>query len=325
MHLPHFGRVRAPLIAACIAILLLGGLIALEHFGRVTLPMPSQDQAAAIFAGSVVKLTNEERADSDLAPLTASQLLTAAAQMKADDMAAKSYYAHISPDGTIPPYWLTAVGYKYQIMGENLVIDRTNSEDVVSAWMGSRDHRVNILNPAFTEIGIGVAHGTYQGEETIYVVQMLAKPVGRPTAVAQTTPTRAVPKSVPAPAPKPKPVPAPAPAPVVPKPAPAPAPTRPAVTARPAPIVPEPLPPVIIVADPLAPILETIATTAPFTLPQVATSSAYPAPALSLDTDGAVLRAATSEEAPKEYVPIRSRVRAFVGGIAAQVTNFFNP
>lgn len=333
MRLPPLGTVRPPFIAVLAATALLGGLIILANSGVVTLPHPSQDHAAAVLAGSVVKLTNEERAESDLPPLTASALLTRAAQMKADDMAAKSYYAHVSPDGSIPPYWLNAVGYKYQIMAENLVIDRTNSEDVVSAWMGSHDHRVNILNPAFTEIGIGVAHGTYEGDRTIYVVQMLAKPL-RAASVAQQPAPRTAPKPVPAPKPMPVTTPAPKPAPkpvpvTPPVPEPAPAPTLPAVTARPTPVVPEAPAPVLTVADPLAPILEGIATTTPFTLPAVATTSAYPAPVLSVDTSAPVqLRAPTPDEAPAEEAATASlsaRALTFARGVAAQVVSFFNP
>ena len=51
--------------------------------------------------------------------------------------------------------------------------------------MGSQSHRENILNPQFTEIGIGIAYGHYKGRDTTYVVQMLARPV-------QTASTRVV-------------------------------------------------------------------------------------------------------------------------------------
>ncbi|HEX8591296.1 MAG TPA: CAP domain-containing protein, partial [Candidatus Paceibacterota bacterium] len=185
---------RPPFIAALVAAVLIGGLTLAESRGLMTLPGPSNQLLASVLPGSVVALTNEERGDAGLASLKANSLLTRAAQMKADDMAAKSYYAHVAPDGTPPPYWLNAVGYKYQIMAENLVIDRESSDDAVSAWMGSKYHRDNILNPVFTEIGVGVAHGSYKGRDTIYVVQMFAKPIGQST-----------------PAPKPAPKPAPAP------------------------------------------------------------------------------------------------------------------
>lgn len=180
---------RQPFIIALALAVLIGGLAASERARNLAVSDPTPNLVASVLPGAVVALTNEERGDKGLGSLKASALLSQAAQLKANDMAAKSYYAHVSPDGTIPPVWLNKVGYKYQIMGENLVIDRDSSEQVVSAWMGSEAHRENILNPQFTEIGIGIARGSYKGQATTYVVQMLARPMGgtAPTSVKTVT------------------------------------------------------------------------------------------------------------------------------------------
>lgn len=309
LELSRHRTVRPPFIAALAAVVLLAGIVAFERFGLVSFPGPSEDLSAAVLAGSVVKLTNEERAAQDLPALSANALLTRAAQMKADDMAEKSYYAHVSPDGTIPPYWLNQVGYKYQIMGENLVIDRTRSEDVVSAWMGSHDHRVNILNPSFTEIGIGVAYGRYKGEDTIYVVQMLAKPYGRQAAAALSAPARPAPVTVTIPAAPPRPA------------VPAPAPVR--VNAATTTLV-RPAAAPRTLADPLAPILEAVATST-LTLPEIATSS-YPEPALGLDAAPPVEIFATATGAPAATrSELSARLRAFMDGVRLQVRSFFRP
>lgn len=148
----------------------------------------SQPLVAGIAAADVVALTNQERADAQLPTLTRSTLLDTAAQMKADDMAVGSYYAHVSPDGKTPLYWLQAVGYRYLNAGENLVIDRTSAEQAVSAWMQSYDHRSNILRPQFTEIGIGVAEGEYKGMSTLYVVQIFATPHPKEPLVKRVVP-----------------------------------------------------------------------------------------------------------------------------------------
>ena len=184
---------------------------------------------ASISASNVVSLTNIERQGDNLPVLRTSDLLTQAAQLKAEHMADNEYYAHVSPDGKTPLYWLDRVGYKYLNAGENLVIDRTTAEQAVSAWMHSKDHRANILRPQFTEIGVGVADGRYKGEDTIFVVQVFATPYPSVPAVREPEPapkpvvpvTRTV---VTAPAPvatpseilkKPEPIPAPVLAPVV--------------------------------------------------------------------------------------------------------------
>jgi hypothetical protein len=109
--------------------------------------------------------------------LAINQTLVEAARMKAEDMATKGYFAHTSPDGVTPWYWLDTAGYAYSYAGENLAINFVNSEDVVDAWMNSTGHRANILNKYFSEIGVGVAKGTYEGEEAIFVVQLLGRQV----------------------------------------------------------------------------------------------------------------------------------------------------
>ena len=49
-------------------------------------------------------------------------LLSAADDEKADDMAAKSYFAHTSPEGIDPWHWFAQVGYKFTYAGENLAV-----------------------------------------------------------------------------------------------------------------------------------------------------------------------------------------------------------
>ena len=49
------------------------------------------------------------------------------------------------------------------IAGENLAVNFSDSQDVTNAWMNSPEHRANILNGDFTQIGIATAQGTYKG------------------------------------------------------------------------------------------------------------------------------------------------------------------
>jgi len=131
---------------------------------------------ASVLPGALVALTNQDRAASDLAGVTEDLLLDKAAQAAATDMAAKGYFAHISPDGKDPWYWLDSVGYKYSYAGENLAVNFTDSQNVEMAWMNSPTHRANIEKPQYTKIGIGVANGMYEGAETTFVVQFFATP-----------------------------------------------------------------------------------------------------------------------------------------------------
>lgn len=131
---------------------------------------------AAVLPAVLSILTNEERQTQNLPVLTTNPLLTKAAELKAEDMATLGYFAHTSPEGKTPWYWIDQVGYDYQYAGENLAINFSDSEDVTNAWMASPTHRENIIKGKYTEIGTGVATGMYQGLETIFVVQIYANP-----------------------------------------------------------------------------------------------------------------------------------------------------
>ena len=148
--------------------------------GVQTLPgiiLSTLDNAAAVITSDLISLTNSDRNTNSLLRLHISPLLQKAAQLKADDMAAKGYFAHTSPEGTTPWHWFAVAGYDYVNAGENLAIDYFESADVEKAWMNSPFHRANILNNMFTEIGIATATSTYNGHQTTVVVQLFGRPM----------------------------------------------------------------------------------------------------------------------------------------------------
>jgi len=132
---------------------------------------------AAVLPAVLSSLTNEERQSQNLSSLTVNSLLQKAAEMKANDMATKGYFAHTSPEGKTPWYWIDLSGYKYQYAGENLAINFNDSKDVTNAWMNSPTHRANIVKDKYTEVGTGIATGIYQGRQTIFVAQVYANPI----------------------------------------------------------------------------------------------------------------------------------------------------
>lgn len=138
---------------------------------------------ASILQNVLVSETNGSRQSEDLLPLKENPLLDAAAKMKAEDMASKGYFAHVSPEGLAPWYWLKQVGYSYTYAGENLAINFSDSEDVIKAWLNSPAHRDNLLSQHFTEIGIETARGTYEGRDTIFIVQVFGAPTQLPVSV----------------------------------------------------------------------------------------------------------------------------------------------
>lgn len=134
------------------------------------------DSLSAIYASVLVNLANKDRAAENVPELVVNPILERAAQMKADDMASRGYFSHNTPEGKTPWYWLELSGYKYKYAGENLAVNFLDSEEIHTAWMNSRGHFLNIVNPKYTEIGIATSTGIYKGREAVFVVQMFAQP-----------------------------------------------------------------------------------------------------------------------------------------------------
>lgn len=170
-HLPHLLRIRCVCAVAAVILALFGGALYLQR--TIT---TGDTFLAAIIASVLVDLTNEDRASENLGQLRHSETLALAAQLKAADMAARGYFSHDTPEGRNPWYWFSLVGYDFLYAGENLAVNFNDSIDVERAWMNSPSHRANIMNSHFTEIGIGMAEGMYQGKPAIFVVQLFGAP-----------------------------------------------------------------------------------------------------------------------------------------------------
>jgi len=178
--LPHHTNDRHPhvlrrrIVTSVVVLVLLVEFISISQ----SLDFPhSVKQLASVLPGVVIALTNQERTSGQLVMLTPNPLLTQAAQNAANDMAARGYFSHVSPDGKLPWYWLQQVGYTYQYAGQNLAINFDDTSQLMDAWMHSPEHRANILGANFSEIGVGMATGTYQGKEAVFVVQFFASPI----------------------------------------------------------------------------------------------------------------------------------------------------
>ena len=140
----------------------------------------SHTQAAAD-GQDIAALTNADRTAHGLPALQISPELTVAANLKLDDMVQNSYFAHVSPQGVSPWYFIRRAGYTYQSAGENLAMNFGTAAKIEAAWMASPEHRANILNAQFTEVGIAEREVVYDGVRTNFIVEMF----GQPEQVAQ--------------------------------------------------------------------------------------------------------------------------------------------
>ncbi|WGV27958.1 CAP domain-containing protein [Halotia branconii] len=147
----------------------------------------------ATFEEQVLKLTNQERAKNGLSALKPNAELNYAADKYAELMAERNYFSHTGPDGSQAWDRAKAVGFEAQTMGENIAAGQRTPEEVVKGWMDSPGHRANILNPRFTQLGVGF--------EKNYWVQNFGSDDINPTSKIPNSPSNSA--STPAPAPKP--------------------------------------------------------------------------------------------------------------------------
>lgn len=114
---------------------------------------PDTDPDALSYAEQVVKLVNQERAKAGLAPLTLSQPVASAAQVRAKEITQS--FSHTRPDGRSFSTALTEQKVSYRSSGENIAWGQKTPEQVMQGWMNSEGHRKNIMNAKFTSIGVG--------------------------------------------------------------------------------------------------------------------------------------------------------------------------
>lgn len=119
-----------------------------------------------------VNLLNQARQNEGLEPLKVNLQLSKLAADFAQDMRNRKFFAHVDPDGKDPFDRMAAVGIDFPNAGENIAL----SPDVETAHrmlLESPLHRENILNPKFSEIGIGVRPDARGG---VYLVQEFIGP-----------------------------------------------------------------------------------------------------------------------------------------------------
>ncbi len=155
--------------------------------GRFLSDFPASVLAQSTYSGSdIISLANQDRLGVGLTSLTENQLLDNAASAKATDMLKYQYWAHDNPTtGATPWSFIVASGYSYHFAGENLAQGFTTAADVNTAWMNSPEHKANILNSNYTEIGVAVVDGVLLGGDVTLVVEMFGtpNPVVQPTAI----------------------------------------------------------------------------------------------------------------------------------------------
>jgi uncharacterized protein YkwD len=138
-------------------------------------------------------LLNGERALRGLAPLVERAPITRESQAYSELMVEERFFAH---DG-LAGYLLDGL---YWVTGQNLAWGDgplAAPDRIVEGWMASTDHKANILDPDFGEIGIGIAIGSPEPRSRLQAATyttdfaaMIREPVAATPTARPKKPTR---------------------------------------------------------------------------------------------------------------------------------------
>ncbi|PRY66287.1 Cysteine-rich secretory protein family protein [Vreelandella songnenensis] len=160
----------------CLALVLLGaGPAWASESGECE---PTEQQQA------MLDLVNEARREArqcgeqsfdSVAPLTWSCKLHEAAKAHSEDMAEKEYFSHTSPEGVGIEQRVETQGYTWRAVGENIAAGHPSAAGAVEGWLQSPGHCSNIMNSAFTQMGMAKADNP-QTRYNHYWTQALGQP-----------------------------------------------------------------------------------------------------------------------------------------------------
>jgi hypothetical protein len=194
LHRRAFDKVYWPYIPVVIAVSLLLGIgmnsgnleAYVRHPGGRVL-----SYANSMTISSLLADTNAAREANGAGDLGLNQQLDAAAQANADDMAARNYWSHYTPDGNPPWVWVTAQGYSYQKLGQNLATGFSDEQSTIDGWMNSPPHRENLLDPSFKDVGFGFANNPNYTAAGGGPMTIIVAFYGNPQVLAASTPSPA--------------------------------------------------------------------------------------------------------------------------------------
>ena len=101
----------------------------------------------------VLQQINSLRGNIAAPPLVLNPQLSAAALAHSRDMSAQNRAWHWGSDGSSPLDRARRAGYFGTVTGENISESYENDTQTLSAWMGTRDTRDVIMDPAATNLG----------------------------------------------------------------------------------------------------------------------------------------------------------------------------
>lgn len=110
------------------------------------------------------------------ADLVWNDALTQAAVAHSDDMVARNFFSHTGSNGSTLGDRVTAAGYAWRGVGENIAAGQATVAIVVDGWMKSDGHCANLMNAAYRDIGVACVAGNANTTYRTYWTQDFGTP-----------------------------------------------------------------------------------------------------------------------------------------------------
>jgi uncharacterized protein YkwD len=149
-------------VVAALVVAVVGGAILSRSL------LHSDAASARTTEARVLVLFNQERSERGLEPLKIDPKLREAADSHSHDMLRRGYFTHDGPnekwDVRVRRYVTRSVVAEILSRGSGFY---ATPKGMLKAWMNSPPHKRIILTPELRLVGLGVATGTYQGQDDV--------------------------------------------------------------------------------------------------------------------------------------------------------------
>ena len=181
--IPFVSRLVGPRPAILLAVLLGAGMLGTSLCAQQVLAVANYSPRTDHLEVQMLDLVNHDRVDPTTQqetkgrarPLQWDGRLAEVARLHSEEMAHEGFFGHEGMDGSQPSNRVSEAGIQWRSTGENIAKCRDVAE-AEAMFMDEpkyqQNHRGNILNSAYTHIGVGIARGP---DGTLYITQEFAQ------------------------------------------------------------------------------------------------------------------------------------------------------
>jgi uncharacterized protein YkwD len=97
------------------------------------------------------------------AALTWSPQLTQAAAAHTVDMVTNNFFSHTGSNGSTLGSRITAAGYNWRAVAENIAAGYGTIDSVMAGWLASDGHCANLMSSSYTQVGLACVSSSANG------------------------------------------------------------------------------------------------------------------------------------------------------------------